>query len=115
MHKLASYVLPFSQEVREDPEMTELKTQTVVGLIKSAPVADKSHKFKSSGVRHSRVRSSGIYAEKTYNGVIVGYWNGYGWREQTAQEQLATFVQFATEKGYKMTQQSKTTYLIEVA
>jgi hypothetical protein len=95
--------------------MNELKTQTVVGLIKSAPVADKSRKFSASGVRHSNIRSSGIYTEKTYKGVVVGYWNGYGWREQTAQEQLATFVAFATAKGYKLTQESKTTYLIEVA
>jgi hypothetical protein len=95
--------------------MNQLKTQTVLGLIKSAPVADKSRKFSTAGVRHSNIRSTGIYTEKTYNGVVVGYWNGHGWREQSAQEQLATFVQFATNKGYKLTQQSKTTYLIELA
>jgi hypothetical protein len=95
--------------------MTELKTQTVVGLNKSAPVADKSHKFNSAGVRHSNIRSSGIYTEKTFKGIVVGYWNGYGWREQSAQEQLAQFVEFATAKGYKLTQESKTTYLIEAA
>jgi hypothetical protein len=95
--------------------MNNLKTQTVVGLIKSAPVADKSHKFSTAGVRHSNIRSTGIYAEKTYAGVVVGYWNGFGHREQSAQEQLATFVEFATAKGYKLTPQTKTTFIIEVA
>ena len=95
--------------------MQELKIQTVVGLIKAAPVADKSHKYKSTGVRHSRVRSSGIYAEKTYWGVIVGYWNAAGYRADQASAQMSQFIEFATAKGYKLTQTSSWTYQIEVA
>lgn len=95
--------------------MNELKTQTVVGLIKSAPVADKSRKFSTKGVRHSNIRSSGIYTEKTYQGVVVGYWNAAGYRQDSAIAQLNQFVEFATAKGYKLTAQSKFTYLIEVA
>jgi hypothetical protein len=95
--------------------MQELKIQTVVGLIKSAPVADKSHKYNSTGVRHSRVRSTGIYAEKTYWGITVGYWNAAGYRADEASAQMANFVEFATSKGYKLTQKSSWTYEIEVA
>jgi len=95
--------------------MQELKIQTVVGLIKSAPVADKSHKYSTAGVRHSNIRSTGIYAEKTWNGIVVGYWNAVDYRAESAREQLAQFVEFATEKGYKLTEKSRWTYEIEVA
>lgn len=95
--------------------MEDLKIQTVVGLIKSAPVADKSHKFSAKGVRHSNIRSTGIYAEKTTSGVVVGFWNGNGYREQSALAQLSEFVEFATAKGYKLTQRNKWTYLIQAA
>lgn len=95
--------------------MNQLKIQTVLGLIRKSTVQDKSHKYSSKGVRHSNIRSTGIYAEKTHKGIVVSFWNGHGIKEQSAVAQLNQFVEFATANGFKLTQQNKFDYLIELA
>jgi hypothetical protein len=94
----------------------ELKIQTVVGLIKKAPIQDRSHKYSTKGVRHSSVRSRGIYAEKVNKGIAIGYWSWYvGANPEANLVQLAKFVEFATAQGYKLTQATKSSFIIEVA
>jgi hypothetical protein len=96
--------------------MNELKIQTVVGLIKKAPIQDKSHRYSSKGVRHSNIRSRGIYAEKVNKGIAIGYWDWYrGMNPEANLAQLAQFVEFATAQGYKLTQATKSSFIIEVA
>jgi len=78
---------------------TQLKIQTVTGLIKRSPVVNKSHKYPSSS---RSIRSTGVYAQKNWQGQIeVGYWTG-GWDTQAKQAdgELETFIEFAQAEGY---------------
>lgn len=78
---------------------TELKIQTVTGLIKRSPVKNKSHKYPS-GSRSTR--STGLYAVKNWQDEIeVGYWTG-GWSTHAdrAEGELNTFIEFAQAEGY---------------
>jgi hypothetical protein len=91
--------------------MNELKIQTVLGLIKKAPIQDRSHRYSGKGVRHSNIRSRGIYAEKVNKGIAIGYWDWYrGMNPEANLAQLAKFVEFATAQGYKLTQVTKSSY-----
>jgi hypothetical protein len=96
--------------------MNELKIQTIVGLIKKAPIQDKSFKYSTKGVRHSNIRSRGIYAEKVNAGIAIGYWDWYrGANPEANLAQLASFVEYATAEGYKLTQVTKSSFIVEVA
>ena len=78
---------------------TQIKIQTVTGLIKRSPVTNKSHKYPSSS---RSIRSTGVYAQKNWQGEIeVGYWTG-GWttHENKAEGELKTFIEFAKSQGY---------------
>jgi len=82
---------------------TELKIQTVSGLIRKAPGIQKSHKYTQANSRS--VRSKGIYVYKNYQTeIVVGFEHGgYPYLIDAAGEQLQRFQDFATGLGFKFT------------
>ena len=88
------------------PKMsTELKIQTVLGLIRRTPDIRVSHKYKKlSSMPGAQIRSVGIYTFKGYDGqIIVGFdCNGYSHHRETAGEQLSKFQSFAISQGLQV-------------
>ena len=96
-----------------------VKIQEATGLIRKAPVDSKSHKFKTLNKKAGRsTRSTGIYAEKHWDGSIRISFNLNNYSEsnmQMADSELIQFAEFATSQGYSMTQISRWDYKIEIA
>ena len=96
---------------------TELKIQEVTGLIRRSRVATKSHKWESKSKKAGRsARSTGLYAEKNWDGSIKVAFNLNNYAEHNmamADSELAQFAEFAEEQGYTMTQEARWTFRIE--
>jgi hypothetical protein len=96
---------------------TELKIQQVTGLIRKSPVSTKSQKWKTKTNKAGRSdRSTGLYAEKNWDGSIKVAFNLNNYAEHNmavADAELAQFADFAKTKGYTMIQQARWTYKIE--
>lgn len=95
------------------------KIQEATGLIRKSAISSKSHKFKKLNNKAGRsTRSTGIYAEKHWDGSIRISFNLNNYSEsnmQMADADLLQFVNFAKDHGYAMTQISRWDYKIEVA
>jgi len=98
---------------------TGLKIQEITGLIRKSPIATKSHKWATKTNKAGRsARSTGIYAEKAWDGSINVRYNLNNYAEHNmkmADAHLAEFVQFAEGLGYAFTQEARWTFKIEAA